>query len=135
MCAGAGATPTLPEGETPRYRSQQNQKATRATQWEAKAPATATEGVRIGNSQSRFPTTLALSCTQPLIEPASQKRKAAKKKAPPPPADKQSLAKRGKHQSAIQGNAQKRPKRDNSQRRRSGTIKTNQKQQRAGRTK
>ena len=79
MCAGAGATPTLPEGETPRYRSQQNQKATRATQWEAKAPATATEGVRIGNSQSRFPTTLALSCTQPLIEPASQKRKAAKK--------------------------------------------------------
>ena len=81
MCAGAGATPTLPEGETPRYRSQQNQKATRATQWEAKAPATATEGVRIGNSQSRFPTTLALSCTQPLIEPASQKRKAAKKKS------------------------------------------------------
>ena len=79
MCAGAGATPTLPEGETPRYRSQQNQKATRATQWEAKAPATATEGVRIGNSQSRFPTTLALSCTQPLIEPASQTRKAAKK--------------------------------------------------------
>jgi hypothetical protein len=52
------------------------------------------EGVRIGNSESRLPTTLALSGTQALIEPASQQRKAQeKKKRRLPPADKQSLAK------------------------------------------